>query len=35
MLLVLLCRGAGMLSLDHILWQRIRHLRGTDAPTNP
>jgi len=34
MLLVLLCRGAGKLSLDHVVWQRIRHLRGEDAPTN-
>jgi len=34
MLLVLLCRGAGKLSLDHLVWQRIRHLRGEDAPTN-
>ena len=33
MLLVLLCRGAGKLSLDHVLWQRIRHLRGEDAAT--
>jgi putative oxidoreductase len=24
MLLVLLCRGAGTLSLDHVLWQRVR-----------
>ena len=35
MLLVLLCRGASKLSLDHVIWRRIRHLRGTDAPTNP
>ena len=33
MLLVLLCRGAGKLSLDHVVWQRIRHLRGEDAAT--
>ena len=33
MLLVLLCRGAGKLSLDHVGWQRIRHLRGEDAAT--
>ena len=32
MLLVLLCRGAGKLSLDHVVWRRIRHLRGEDAP---
>jgi putative oxidoreductase len=31
MLLVLLCRGAGKLSLDHVIW-RIRHLRREDAP---
>jgi putative oxidoreductase len=23
MLLVLLCRGAGWLSLDHVVWQRV------------
>ncbi|HWN51536.1 MAG TPA: hypothetical protein VNO18_17250 [Xanthobacteraceae bacterium] len=32
MLLVLLCRGAGKLSLDHVVWRHIRHLRGEDAP---
>jgi putative oxidoreductase len=32
MLLVLLCRGAGKLSLDHVVWRRIRHLCGEDAP---
>jgi putative oxidoreductase len=26
MLLILICRGAGQLSLDHVVWQRIRHL---------
>jgi len=26
MLLVLLCRGAGSLSLDHVLWRRVRGL---------
>jgi putative oxidoreductase len=26
MLLMLICRGAGQLSLDHVVWQRIRHL---------
>jgi len=31
MLLVLLCRGAGKLSLDHVVWRRVRHLRE-DAP---
>ena len=28
MLLVLLCRGAGKLSLDCIVWQRVRRLGG-------
>src|ERR1700731_2768327 len=32
MLLVLLCRGAGRLSLDHVVWRRIRHPRREDAP---
>ena len=32
MLLVLLCRGAGKLSLDYIAWRRIGRLRGEDAP---
>src|ERR1700730_7458005 len=32
MLLVLLCRGAGSLSLDHVVWRRIRHMCGEDAP---
>jgi putative oxidoreductase len=32
MLLVLLCRGAGRLSLDHIVWQRVRRLGGNAAP---
>src|ERR1700730_2659609 len=32
MLLVLLCRGAGKLSLDHVVWRRIRHPRREDAP---
>jgi putative oxidoreductase len=31
MLLVLLCRGAGTLSLDHVVWRKIRHLPGEDA----
>jgi putative oxidoreductase len=29
MLLMLLCRGAGPLSLDHVLWQWIRHHLGS------
>ena len=32
MLLVLLCRGAGKLSLDHVVWPRLRRRFGTDAP---
>jgi putative oxidoreductase len=32
MLLVLLCRGAGKLSLDHVAWQRVRHLGSEPAP---
>jgi putative oxidoreductase len=32
MLLVLLCRGAGKFSLDHVVWQRVRHLGGEAAP---
>ncbi len=32
MLLVLLCRGAGTLSLDHVAWQRVRRLGGEAAP---
>jgi putative oxidoreductase len=32
MLLVLLCRGAGKLSLDHIVWPRLRRWFGADAP---
>jgi len=31
MLLVLLCRGPGKLSLDHILWPRLRRWFGADA----
>jgi len=30
MLVVLLCRGAGKFSLDHVVWQRIRRL-GSEA----
>jgi putative oxidoreductase len=32
MLLMLLCRGAGQLSLDHVVWQRIRQLGSKPAP---
>ncbi len=32
MLLVLLCRGAGKLSLDHVVWQRARRLGGKASP---
>ena len=32
MLLVLLCRGAGTLSLDHVAWQRVRRLGRAAAP---
>jgi putative oxidoreductase len=32
MLLVLLCRGAGKFSLDHVVWRRARHLGGEAAP---
>ena len=32
MLLVLLCRGAGKFSLDHVVWQQIRHLGSEAAP---
>jgi putative oxidoreductase len=32
MLLMLLCRGAGPLSLDHVVWQWIRHLGSKSAP---
>jgi len=31
MLLMLLCRGAGPISLDHVVWQWIRHLSGKPA----
>jgi putative oxidoreductase len=31
MLLILICRGPGKLSIDHLLWRRFRHLLGTDA----
>jgi putative oxidoreductase len=32
MLLVLLCRGAGTLSLDYVLWRLMRRRAGADAP---
>jgi hypothetical protein len=33
---MLLCRGAGKLSLDHVAWQRIRRLGGDVTPAaNP
>ena len=32
MLLVLLCRGAGTLSIDHVVWQWVRRLGGDAAP---
>ena len=32
MLLVLLCRGAGTLSLDHVAWQCVRRLGRDAAP---
>jgi putative oxidoreductase len=31
MLLMLFCRGAGKLSLDHVVWQRLRRLGGEAA----
>ena len=31
MLLVLLCRGAAKLSLDHVVWQRLGQLGGAAA----
>jgi putative oxidoreductase len=30
MLLVLLCRGPGKLSLDHVIWRRLRQRLGAD-----
>jgi putative oxidoreductase len=32
MRLMLLCRGAGQLSLDHVVWQQIRLLGSKPAP---
>jgi putative oxidoreductase len=31
MLLVLLCRGPGKLSLDHVIWRRLRQRLGADV----
>jgi putative oxidoreductase len=31
MLLMLICRGAGQFSLDHVVWQRIRYLGSKRA----
>lgn len=31
MLLMLLCRGAGRISLDHIVWQQVRHMGSKPA----
>ena len=31
MLLMLLCRGAGKISLDHIVWRQIRHMGSKPA----
>jgi putative oxidoreductase len=33
MLLVLLCRGPGALSIDHWLWRKIKRTTGAPAPT--
>jgi len=33
MLLVLLCRGPGKLSLDHLLWSRLHHRFGAGTPS--
>jgi putative oxidoreductase len=32
-LLVLLCRGPGKLSLDHVLWRRLRRRLGAKTQT--
>jgi putative oxidoreductase len=32
MLLMLLCRGAGALSLDHVVWRHLRGQLGADTP---
>ena len=34
MLLVLLCRGPGKLSIDHLLWRRLGDTLGSDADRN-
>jgi putative oxidoreductase len=33
MLLILICRGPGELSIDQLLWRRFRHSPGTESPT--
>jgi len=33
MLLILLCRGPGELSIDQLLWRRFGHLFGGETPT--
>jgi putative oxidoreductase len=33
MLLILICRGPGELSIDQLLWRRCRHLLGPESPT--
>jgi putative oxidoreductase len=33
MLLILICRGPGELSIDQLLWRRFRHLLGAESPT--
>jgi putative oxidoreductase len=35
MLLVLLCRGAGVLSLDHLLWRRLAPVRAEQPIRSP
>jgi putative oxidoreductase len=32
MLLILICRGPGELSIDQLLWRRLRHLFGAESP---
>src|ERR1700726_4299268 len=32
MLLILLCRGPGKLSIDQLLWRRFGHLFGAESP---
>ncbi len=31
MLLILICRGPGELSIDQLLWRRLRHLFGAES----